>query len=61
MRDRDCLPPETHSVPAHVSSDHLSATLTESLAQGFALSEEGSLEVSQRQESIYLGQLRQIP
>ena len=32
LRDRDCLPPEPCSLPAHVSSDHLSATLTESLA-----------------------------
>ena len=61
MRDMDCLPPEPCSLPARVSSDHLSATLTESPVQCFALSEEESLEVSQRQGSIYLGQLRQIP
>ena len=35
MRDRDCLPPEPRSLPVCVSSDQLSVTLTESLAQCF--------------------------
>ena len=35
LRDRDCLPPEPRSLPVCVSSDQLSVTLTESLAQCF--------------------------